>query len=190
MSARKITRTLFVMAICLFAMVDASHAEDVCPAVKDRELEKDAIITRLQSAGSDLRAREIMNELWLIWADAPDEKAQAMLDAGMSSRSSYDYEGAIKNFDALIDYCPAYAEGWNQRAFIHFLSGNYGAAVTDLEKALEINPKHIAAMSGLALSLVNLGRIKAGHGVLREALKLNPWLSERYLLPQPSGEKI
>jgi len=40
------------------------------------------------------------------------------------------------------------------------------------------------------LTLLSLGRTKAGQSVLKEALKLNPWLPERtYLIDEP-GQKI
>ena len=62
--------------------------------------------------------------------------------------------------------------------------------MTDLERALEINPTHVAALSGKALTLMGLGRDDEAQEVLRAALALNPWLSERSLLQEPPGEDI
>ncbi len=97
---------------------------------------------------------------------------------------------AIAAFDTLIEYCPQYAEGYNQRAFANFLQQDYALALEDLELALARNPNHIAAMSGKALTLMELGRHEAGQAVLREALKLNPWLAERHRLTEMPGEDI
>lgn len=161
-----------------------------CPQPPDRSGESDALIARMQEAPSASEGRVLSNQLWAIWATAPDATAQEMLDAGMARRESYDYEGAMVHFDALVSYCPDYAEGYNQRAFFSYLRGEYGLALTDLERALERNPRHVAAMSGMALTLMGLGRIKAAQSVLRDALLLNPWLPERAYLLDPPGKDI
>ena len=94
-----------------------------------------------------------------------------------------DYAGALVAFESLVAYCPHYAEGYNQRAFVHFLRQDYKAALPDLERAIELSPNHVAAMTGQALTLVALGRNGEAALALRKALALNPWLSERHMLP-------
>lgn len=81
----------------------------------------------------------------------------------------------------LIAYCPAYAEGYNQRAFVNFLRQDYQSALTDLDRALALSPNHIAALSGRALSLLGLQRVEEARVALKRALDLNPWLPERHL---------
>lgn len=126
---------------------------------------------------------------------APDEAAQAALDAGLRARESYDFLGAIAEYDRLVSYCPTYAEGYNQRAFVAFLRQDYEAALTDLDTALDYSPRHVGAQSGRALTLLNLGRLAEARTQLLEALENNPWLSERFLLQEggplaPQGEDI
>ncbi|MEM9550428.1 MAG: tetratricopeptide repeat protein, partial [Pseudomonadota bacterium] len=85
------------------------------------------------------------------------------------------------DFDTLIAYCPNYAEGYNQRAFVQFLRGDFRSAVEDLDRALALSPRHIAAMSGKALSLMGLDRLDEARLTMSDALALNPWLPERGL---------
>ncbi|MEP5198489.1 MAG: tetratricopeptide repeat protein, partial [Paracoccaceae bacterium] len=132
----------------------------------------------------------IRQALWKLWATAPDAAAQALLDRGMSARGSYDFLGAIEAFDRLVEYCPDYAEGYNQRAFVNFLREDFEPALTDLDLALARNPNHVAALSGKALTLMGLGRGDEAQEVLREAIKLNPWIPERGLLTEPLGEEL
>ncbi|MBZ0127632.1 MAG: tetratricopeptide repeat protein [Rhodobacteraceae bacterium] len=159
-----------------------------CPALPDRTAEKAELMAAMRDAGNEGEARQRTDALWQFWATAPDAAAQEMLDYGMRRRAEYDFEGATESFDRLIAYCPDYAEGYNQRAFIHFLREDFPAALEDLEKTLEISPDHIAALAGLALTLDRLGRFKASQGALREALKLNPWLPERAMLKKPGTD--
>ena len=188
-----------MLALCLLAtpaaaqdpVVPAAPEEEaVCPAAPDHAAEQDEIIAALQAAGDELSARPLMDRLWRSWTDAPDAKAQDLLDTGMAKREGYDFLGARDTFDALVEYCPAYAEGYNQRAFASFLRQDFDAALYDLDKALTITPRHIAALSGKALTLMGLGRAEEAQTVLREAVALNPWLRERSMLIEPPGTDL
>lgn len=174
------------MAIMLPSMVVAQ----VCPAVEDRSADSENLLREIRLAPDELSARLLTDDLWQIWASAPDAKAQEMLDRGMRRREAYDYDAAILAFDELVAYCPDYAEGYNQRAFINYLRQDYTVALGDLEHALQLAPRHVAALSGQALTLMNLGRVEAGQSVLRDALKLHPWLPERRMLIEPPGEEL
>ena len=157
-----------------------------CGPIADRSLETSAVLDRIQKTQDPVTANNLSSELWSIWTDAPDPEAQALLDRGMDQRRAYDFAGAVETLDKLVDYCPDYAEGWNQRAFAKFLQHNYDEALEDLDRALEINPQHVAAMSGKALTLMGMGRPELAQSVLRDALELNPWLPERrYLVEKP-----
>ncbi|AZV78776.1 tetratricopeptide repeat protein [Parasedimentitalea marina] len=177
-------RLIAICAALVFAGGQASA--DNCPASPDHSAPLEALITQVQQADDEATALQISNQMWEFWADAPNEQAQAVLDRGMSRRSGYDFTGALEDFDILISYCPAYAEGYNQRAFVHFLRQDFAAALTDLDRALELSPRHVAALSGRALALLGLSRTEEARIALKTALALNPWLPERGLIA-PGG---
>lgn len=163
----------------MFALICAPTIAAACPAVPERGETYTALLEQLRDASSEETAREINDQLWEIWATAPDETAQEILRRGMERRAGYDFAGAINDFDALVEYCPHYAEGYNQRAFVNFLRGELNLALVDLERSLKITPDHIGSASGKALTLLQLGRESEGQRALRYALSLNPWLPER-----------
>ncbi|MFB9149759.1 tetratricopeptide repeat protein [Roseovarius ramblicola] len=154
-----------------------------CPDPPDHGAALDVLFEQVQRAETERDARLLNNEMWEIWADAPDAHAQDLLDEGMTRRASYDYDGAVAAFDALIDYCPDYAEGYNQRAFVNFIRQDYAAALPDLDRAVSLSPRHLGALTGQAMTLMALERPGEAALVLRRALDLNPWLTERHLLP-------
>lgn len=155
----------------------------ICPEAPDHSEALDGLIAQIQSAETETEARRISNRMWEFWADAPDQQAQAILDRGMTRRAAWDLLGALAEFDRLVDYCPDYAEGYNQRAFVNFILQDYAAALPDLERAVMLSPRHIAALTGQALTLAALDRNAEAALVLRAALEMNPWLVERHLLP-------
>ena len=169
--------------ILLFLCTASPTWAQDCPEAANHTQALEQLIADVQTASSEMSARLISNEMWAYWADAPDQYAQELLDEGMGRREAYDYDGALMALNALVEYCPNYAEGFNQRAFVNFLRQDYESALPDLERAIELSPKHIAALAGQALTLVALERNGEAALMLRRALDLNPWLSERRLLP-------
>lgn len=184
------TRMILPTAFAISLLHVSQVAADGCPAAPDHGAVLDALIADVQIATSEMEGREISNRMWQFWADAPDEPSQMLLDEGMGARRVYDFVTALDRFDKLVDYCPHFAEGYNQRAFVNFLRRDFSAALVDLDRALEINPRHVAALSGKALTLIGLERHDEAQIVLREALELNPWLNERSLLADPPGQEL
>ncbi|WP_375691144.1 tetratricopeptide repeat protein [Pseudooceanicola sp. LIPI14-2-Ac024] len=170
-------------SLCLAVLATPLPAAD-CPPGTDHSDRIAALLSEVRAAETEAEARRLTNAMWAIWAEAPDEAAQAVLDRGMEKRAAFDLLGAIAEFDILVDYCPDYAEGYNQRAFAHFIRGDYPAALTDLDRALARDPNHVAAMAGRALTLMGLGRTEEGQAALRAALALHPWLPERRMLTE------
>ncbi len=173
-------KRLALPAILIAVAVSPAWSE-TCPDAPDHSAPLNDLIRQIQQATDAGQAQPLANRMWEFWADAPNEQSQAVLDRGMTKRSSWDLAGAKSDFDTLVEYCPNYAEGYNQRAVVSFLSEDYAAALEDMNRALDLSPRHVAAMSGKALSLMGLGRMDEASRVLDQALKLNPWLPERGL---------
>lgn len=185
----------FVPAVLILVASSVVAQAHECPPAPDHMDSIADVLAQLQRVESEGEARVFSNKLWEFWTDAPDPVAQAVLDRGMTRRSAFDLLGAISEFDKLIEYCPLYAEGYNQRAFANYLQQNYEAALPDLDRAIELSPNHVAAISGRALTLLGLHRFDEARATLSQALELNPWLSERYLMApggplEPPGEDI
>lgn len=182
------------MLAALAAFATAAEAQD-CPVAPDHIGGVDALIAQVQRAQSQNDARIISHQMWELWTDAPDAKSQTLLDRGMARREAWDLIGALGELDQLVAYCPNYAEGYNQRAFVNYLRQDFASALIDLDAALKLSPNHVAAMSGRALTLLGLNRLAEARDALSDALELNPWLSERALLApggplEPPGEDI
>ncbi|MFD2739115.1 tetratricopeptide repeat protein [Sulfitobacter aestuarii] len=186
-------RAFATTAVILTLLAAPAAAE--CPAPADVSAELKVLIAEAQAAPDARAGRVVSGKMWQVWLRAPDEAAQEVLDTGMRRREVYDFLGALEAFDRLVAYCPDYAEGFNQRAYINYLTENYDAALVDLDEALRLQPDHVAAQSGRALTLLNLGRIAEAREQLVIAVENNPWLAEAALLAKgaplgPVGEDI
>jgi tetratricopeptide (TPR) repeat protein len=88
----------------------------------------------------------------------------------------------------VVKQAPDYAQGWNQRAFILFLQEKYDQSLSDIEKALELEPRHFGAMAGQARILMRQCRFVTGQKTLKQAVKIHPFLRERSMIVE-TGEK-
>lgn len=168
----------------------ATPAFAECPRGPDFSAEVVGIVEQMQAAPDMGVAQGLAALMWEIWLDAPDEIAQAMLDEGIALLRVGDYLTSRATLARLIEYCPNYPEGYNQRAFAAFLSGDYEEALIDLDRAIDLQPVHLGALTGKVLTLIRMGRDDEAQVILRAALEINPWLSERALLIEPAGEDI
>jgi len=151
--------TLLLLPTAVFADKRNSSAEFVI------------LLEQLASAETELEGRAAEASVWRYWFD-------------MQRRKAYDYEAAEKYLDEVVKLAPHYAEGYNQRAFVRFLRDNPIAAEIDLQNTLKLEPKHFGALSGLFHVLRMQDRQDAALSALKEAVKIHPWLQERFALPE------
>lgn len=178
------------MRYVLIPLLLASPVFADCPAVPETSADRAALLAQLKVAPDPGAAQVLNAQLWKIWLTAPDTRAQGMLDGAVERMRLGDLDRAITELDALVSYCPEYAEGYNQRAFAYYLKRDFAPALADLDRALAILPEHIGALSGKGLTLIGMGRAAAAQEALRAAVDLHPWLSERALLVEPPGQEL
>jgi tetratricopeptide (TPR) repeat protein len=183
-------RVRVMAAVLGVAVAGPGVAQVACPAAPDHEGAKTELLQDLRIARDATDAELITGDLWRLWTDAPDARAQGMLDEGMRLIRALDYPASEAVLGDLVGYCPDYAEGWNQRAFARFLMGAFDGALEDLDRALALDARHVPALSGKALVLMHLGRQDEAQLVLREAVRMNPWLQERTLLTIPMDVEL
>jgi len=160
-----------------------------CPPLPEISIEQRELMRQVREAPDPETGRFLSSKVWEYWATAPDAYAQELLNTGLERRGTYDLDGAHSAFEALVEYCPHYAEGYNQRAFVNFMRGEFASALIDIDRVLEMRPDHFGALAGRALTLMSMGDVEAGQEALKEALDVNPWLPERrMLIPKPGTE--
>ncbi len=148
------------------------------------------LMTALAAAQSRAEADTLSGKIWELWLTAPDEAAQAVLDEALLRRRNHDFMGAIRHLDRLVETYPDYAEGWNQRATMYFMVGDFEASLADVEEVLAREPRHFGALSGKAVILFRQGRVPLAQIAVREALKYHPFLSERFILDASPGTDL
>lgn len=124
----------------------------------------------------DPAVRDLAHDaLWAIWfrADTPENNASLLQVQGLIARRRLREAEALA--DELIARAPDFAEAHNQRAIIHYLQGRFEASAADCRAAIERNPYHIGALSGLGQCCLRLGRRDEAREAFRDALEIQPF---------------
>lgn len=139
---------------------------------KDPRLE--GLFADLQGAPSSSAAAELEARIWSIWSESGDADVDKVYEIGNQAMALGDLVTALKVFDAIVAKAPDFAEGWNKRATIHYMMGNYQQSLADIDRTLALEPHHFGALSGLGLVNLKLDRDEAALDAFERVLKVSP----------------
>jgi tetratricopeptide (TPR) repeat protein len=135
------------------------------------------LFERLRASGDPVEAKAAEFAIWQIWTEAGDPAIDSLMTLGIQAMQSGNIAGAYGLFDAVIKQAPGFAEGWNKRATVLYMAGQYDASAADVEKTLALEPRHFGALSGLGL--INMARERDDDAVkaFEAALEVHPHLT-------------
>jgi tetratricopeptide (TPR) repeat protein len=133
-----------------------------------------ALFERLKEAPSNDAASAIESAIWTIWLESGDSEIDKLLDAGSQAMSMRDFPAALQAFSRIVGKRPDFAEGWNRRATLYYLMGEYQKSLDDIARTLALEPRHFGALSGLGLVNLKLDRMAAAAQAFERVLAIDP----------------
>jgi tetratricopeptide (TPR) repeat protein len=132
-----------------------------------------ALIAALRD--SDGMVRAIAEEaLWAVWSRSGDARVDDLFKRGVKEMSSEHLSEAIATFTRVIELRPDFAEGWNKRATVYYLAGEYRRSLSDCDQVIKRNPQHFGALSGYGQIYLRLDQPGKALEYFRRALAVNP----------------
>lgn len=139
-----------------------------------RDPQLNALFGRLKATTDFVEARSIESSIWQIWMTSDSSEINKLMADGVQAMASGDYGDALKAFDRMVIAAPEFAEGWNKRATVLYLMGEYAASKADVDRTLALEPRHFGALSGLGLIDLELDRDDDAVEAFLRALAINP----------------
>ncbi len=156
------------------AAPEKSRAERAEEAALDRREKTDNLLDRLALTRDGREAKLVETMIWKQWVESGSPTGDLLLEYGATALNENDGEKASALLDALVETTPEFAEGWNKRATLNYYARRYEQALSDVNKALAIEPRHFAALSGRGLVLEALNRKAEALESYRLALAVYP----------------
>ncbi|RGP36799.1 tetratricopeptide repeat protein [Pseudotabrizicola alkalilacus] len=133
----------------------------------------DGLFDRLKTA-DDRAAARLEREIWNEWSKSGSAAMDLLLQRGRDAMAAGNTAEAIDHLTALTDHAPEFAEGWNARATAYYQARQLGPSVSDIARALTLNPRHFGALAGLGAIYEELDNPQQALEVYRAALAIHP----------------
>jgi len=156
-------------------VTEGGDPEAVAP---DREMLLETLYQRLEQAETPDRAKAVAQNIERVWRSSGSASIDLLLARSLALISAEEYQLAQVILDTVVIAAPDFAEGWSQRAMVHFQKREFRAALDDLRRALAIEPKHFRAMQGVAVILNEFGEKERALQAYRRVLDVYPLKKE------------
>ncbi len=135
----------------------------------------DALFEALKRERDPEKAKGIASQIIAEMNDSGSATVNLLMQWSEDAIKEKKNAAALDFLDRVTLLDPAFTEGWNRRATLHYTMGDRRKSMSDIAEVLKREPRHFGALAGLA-------------GILMEAeddaLALKAW--ERYLSVYPA----
>lgn len=161
------------------AQTPAPTAPSTMPASAARPANSlDPLFDALRRERDPDKARGIASQIASDMSDSGSATVNLLMQWSADAIKEKRNAAALDFLDQVTLLDPAYPEGWNRRATLHYTMGNARKAMADIAEVLKREPRHFGALAGMA-------------GILMEAdkdeLALKAW--EDYLAIYPADRE-
>jgi tetratricopeptide (TPR) repeat protein len=132
-----------------------------------------ALLNSLRDESEALR-NAAEQSIWRIWARSGDPAVDRLYARGIREMNEGSLVRAISTFTEIIKLKPDFAEGWNKRATLYYMTEQYDKSLEDCDQVLIRNPYHFGALSGYGHIHVEFRLYEQAIEYFQRALKINP----------------
>lgn len=131
---------------------------------------------QLRRTASAIEAERLDRMIWQRWGDAGTRQARQLLIDASKALALGEAAVAIERLDRAVARDPGFAEAWNRRATVLFMTGLHNQSIADIEHVLVLEPRHYGALAGLGQILLRLDQPDGALIAFEAALSINPHL--------------
>ena len=150
-----------------------SEAAEAAPPTDGDAARMDQLFAELaQPEGEGWRIAE--SDILRAWSRSGSAAMDLLYKRGEEALDGGDPGAAIGHLTALADHAPDFASGFHMRAVAFATEGDYGPALADLARTLQLEPRHFPALSQLGFLLEDMDQPERALDAYRQSLVINP----------------
>jgi len=112
--------------------------------------------------------------LWEVWSRSGDRDIDRLFAVGVEQMNDQQGAAAVQTFSEIIRRKPEFAEGWNKRATVYYVLGEYAKSLADCDEVMKRNPYHFGALSGYGMIYMELNEPARALTYFERTLAVNP----------------
>ena len=157
---------------------------------EDRSIELNQLFNELKIEDKNI-SYEVEQKIWKIWSTHPkDNKLTSMLATGTNFVNNNQYSKAIEIFTKVINLDPSWAEAWNKRATVLYLTGEFEKSQNDIDEVLKLEKRHFGALAGQGLVNIELENYEKAITSYEEVIKIYPSMNSPKIMIKQLKELI
>lgn len=149
---------------------------DAAPQTRAQRL--DALFSDLKRQRNEQAAARIAARIQDEWNSSGSASIDLMMQWSQKAIEEEKFAVALDFLDQVVVLEPAYAEGWNRRATLHYLMKDYAKSMADIDRTLRLEPRHFGALAGLARIMADTGRKEQALEAWQRVLDIYPMLRD------------
>jgi len=168
---------LFLLSSPSLADDESAAMQPATPTLSKEQMREDlldSLFARLRKSHSDQEAKLAEETIWKMWMSSDSPSAEAMLMQATKAMGARQDDAALLILGNLVTIQPQFAEAWNKRATLHFMMHKYSESIADIDKVLDLEPRHFGALAGLGMIKLQQGDLSGALSAYRRALSINP----------------
>ena len=134
----------------------------------------DTLFSILQTTAERANLRRAEALIWQLWMLSGNQDIDRQLNRATEAMNAGQPETAVDLTGRIIARMPDFAEAWNTRATAYYMLEDYEASISDIERTLELEPRHFGALSGLGLIHLQRGDDLGALRAFEDVLRINP----------------
>ena len=154
----------------------APATPDVPAAPMTKQARLDKLFSDLKRERNEKAAERIAGNIWSEWFQSGSASIDLMMLWSQKAMDNQKFDVALDFLDQVVTLQPSYAEGWNRRATVHFMMKNYGKSMSDIDRTLQLEPRHFGALSGLAQIMALTGHKQSALEAWQKVLAIYPMM--------------
>ncbi|UXM95300.1 tetratricopeptide repeat protein [Bartonella sp. HY329] len=155
------------------AIEDPNKSKNLLPLVKKTD-ELNTLFTSLKRSADVKEAQKISQQIQGLWSQSGSATIDLLMGWAEDAARNQDYAQAMDFLDNVVALDPNYAEGWMRRASIHIQMNDISLAVLELNRVLQIEPRHFNALMQLGAIFEMTNREPMAIDIYNKALDIYP----------------
>ena len=132
------------------------------------------LFKKLNETENQDEIRNLISDIWNIWYEVDDPKVIEYFEKGIQAMNLRNYPLAIRFFNNLIEEDPNFAEGWNKRATVLYMLGEFQKSQDDIDQVLALEQRHFGALAGQGLVNIQLKNYEKAIRSYEQAQEIYP----------------
>ena len=158
------------------AMAQTTGRSSVGISADEPAARLERLFDELKKARSEQAAERVSARIRQEWSRSGSASIDLLMQWSQKAMSEQKNGAALDFLDQVVTLAPGYAEGWNQRATLHFTMDNYAKSMADIDRTLKLEPRHYGAISGLARIMSDTDRKEPAIAAWQRVLDVYPAL--------------